>query len=231
MRAPTYRRGLLGLPLFALLGACGGVVAASPSDGGEVRPDAGADLAPGPDPIVPDAGRDGTFEPLPEAGPDAVPDAGCPDFSARLAAAMADCAAPMPGRKVDGDESAIADFKPFVVGRWLSCPSSTGAPIPGPSGNVGVEFTAEGRAIFLRVACDGAIVRGSGGGPIDGGPPQTWDNRYEILDPGGQLNVYYGDPWTREAIVHATFDPSPKRIGFDNEGVFQGMYVVAPERL
>lgn len=156
------------------------------------------------------------------------------DFSERLAAAMPSCSAPMPtARGWDkGNAGDLAEFKTFVVGRWLTCSLPPG--IPAPAGSVGIEFTADGRSYFLTVDCTGAIVRGKGGTTSDAGPITSWENWYEFL-PSGQLNLYYGGPpaggWSGMNIPHGAFDTSPRRMWIDVMGVFSSMYVPAPERI
>ena len=157
-------------------------------------------------------------------------DADCPDvdFSARLADALRDCGAPTP----TGTSTPLATF---VVGRWLWCSPIAiggyppGQPIAGPLGSVGVEFTGDGRAFFLRLACDGTIVRGTGGHPTDSGPIGTWANTYAVLGES-QITLYAAD--TAESdFAEAKWDDSPKRMLLNQMGVLEAMYVVAPDRI
>jgi hypothetical protein len=153
-------------------------------------------------------------------------DADCPevDFTARLAAARKDCSAPMP----TGSAVPLASF---VLGRWLWCPNSSGAPIYGPPGSVGVELATDGVAHFLRLACDGTVVRGSGGRASDA-EIETWENPYELLD-GDEIQISYDKTPTSEMfeLGVVTEGDDPKRMWIDDMGVVHTMYVVAPDRI
>jgi hypothetical protein len=153
-------------------------------------------------------------------------DADCPgtDFGARLAIAQKDCGAPMP----TGSAVPLASF---VLGRWLWCPSDSGVPIVGPPGSVGVEFATDGVAHFLRLACDGTIVRGTGGYASDA-EIETWENPYELLD-GNEIQILYDKTPTSEMfqIGTVTEGDEPKRMWIDGMGVNHTMYIVAPDRI
>jgi hypothetical protein len=160
------------------------------------------------------------------------------NLEARLAAVSAACAAGKPTRSYEMSVDPVAnkEFQSFVLGRWLFCPGAKAPGIPGPKGHVGIEFAPGGRAYFLTVSCAGAIVRGSGGEPDDASLINSWENWYTFNPAtGGQFEIYYGGPptgsWRGMNILHGTFDTKPARFFVDVMGVYESLYVRAPESL
>jgi hypothetical protein len=184
--------------------------------------------------------------PVGESGVPTHDAAACPgvDLSARLAAAAAACNSPLPTRSFEQmiDPGGNADFRSFMIGRWLYCAGEKSPGIPGPVGHVGVELTADGRLYFLELECSGEIVRGSGPPAPDGGAKESWENWYAFHKDNGQFEVYYGGSpvapegsdattWRGMNILHGFFGRAPDRIWIDVMGVFASMYVRAPAKI
>ncbi len=229
MTMQRFSLGILSLvTLIPLAVACGG----------RVESDATGDAAPSPDvlvppslPTTPTTPTTPTASPAPydagapsyDAAPEPSPtDAAClpGDHAAHLAAVQASlCAVSMPTL----DASKTPGFTKLLVGRWLSCPSPTGLALNGPPESVGIEFTADGKAIYLKLDVCGNIVRGSGPTAY-----ADWSNTWEFLPEYNQLNVQ-GSAW--EQIVHPKVGTSPLRMWLENEGVSESTFVAAPAHI